>query len=150
MRAIYLSVMIFLLSLLFISCDNKDYVQEEVYCTASPTNDTVVLDYNKSVPVFESCKENLHVAFIQVTDTRCPDDSACTVAGQAHVVLQMDNSFSVTLEPDIIIDTTYKGRSYSFQVVDVLPHPKTTAGVPANQQRAVAIIKRGNIIPTTY
>ncbi len=150
MRAIYLSVMIFMLSLLLISCDNKDYAREEVYCTASPTNDTVVLAYNKTIPVFESCKENLHIAFTQVTDTRCPDDSACTEAGQVHVVLQMDNSFSVILEPDIILDTTYKGRSYSFQVVDVLPHPKTNAGVTASQQRAVAIIKRGNIIPATY
>jgi hypothetical protein len=137
-------------ALTVISCDNKSYVREEVFCAATPSGDTITLDYNKSTPVFASCRENMHVKVTQVNDSRCPVDVTCIWAGKLSVVLQMDSAFTISLEPGIIKDTLYNSRYYSFQLVDVYPKPKANPPVTAGEQKITAIIKSGNNPPKIY
>ena len=136
-----LTFFIFLI-LASVSCDKKSYAQKDVFCTVSTTGDTIVLDYNKTVPVFTPCEQNLHATITGIMDSRCPKDVNCIWAGKLSVVLKIDALFSVTLEQNKVIDTTYNNNHYSFQLIDVLPYPVAQPPTSVNDKKAIVRIMK--------
>ena len=124
------------------SCDRKNYAQKDSLCTASPTGDTVVLEYNKPTTFFTSCKNKMPSTLTTIMDSRCPTDVVCIWAGKVSIILNMDNAFSMFLEPGIQKDTVYNNSSYRFTLVDVIPHPVSQPLTSVNEQKAIISITR--------
>jgi hypothetical protein len=125
-----------------ISCSQKNFVQKESLCTAVATGDTVEFGYNRSITLFEGCKDKIQAIVSQVTDSRCPVDVTCIWAGKVNVLLQFDSDFSLNLEKDKVVDTVYLGRHYSFNLIDVTPRPDSRRQVEPGDRKTIITILR--------
>ena len=135
----------YLLLVLFtglMACNQENYMQKEGFCTALPTNDTVVFGYASPVPVFAGCEKNLQATISRIDDSRCPQGVQCVWAGKAAVTLEMNNGFSINLEKDKLVDTVYAGKHYSFTLVDVTPYPSTQQTGPNDKKVRISIMRR--------
>lgn len=144
MKNIYnLLPLFFALIFVNVSCDKKKYAQKEVFCTASPTGDTVRFDYYKPTRIFENCTENLNPSVSKISDSRCPTDVVCVWAGTVSVDMQMDDTFSIHLDIGKQKDTTYHKSQYSFTLVDVIPYPVSQPPSSDSSRKAIVrIIKQ--------
>ena len=123
-------------------CDKKNYAQKDNLCTASQNGDTVVFAYNKPLTVYASCNKTMQSTLTTIMDSRCPTDVVCVWAGKVSVILNMDNEFTIMLEPGIQKDTLYNNRNYRFTLVDVIPHPLSEPPTSVNDQKAIVSITR--------
>ncbi|MBV9988740.1 MAG: hypothetical protein JO301_13765 [Chitinophagaceae bacterium] len=130
---------------LAVSCSQKNFIRKESLCTAVSTGDTVVFGYNRPVSLFQACRDNIQASISQVTDSRCPEDVTCIWAGKVNALLQLNADFSLNLEKDVVIDTVYMGRHYSFSLVDVTPRANSQKAVePADRKTFVRIVRTKN------
>ena len=126
-------------ALFVMSCDHKNYLHEQGYCTAAANGDTVLMEYDKPVSLFTGCADSLQARVTSITDSRCPEGVTCVWAGKLDVVLQM-GSLVLNLEKDKVVDTAYLDNHYSFNLVNAYPLP-TQAEVRPQQTVKINIIR---------
>jgi hypothetical protein len=122
------------------SCDRKNYVQQDMNCTASPTGDMVELVYNTPATVFGSCSSSIQSTLTSIDDSRCPVDVNCVWAGKVSVLINLNSEFNIMLEPGKQKDTVYNNTGYSFTLVDVVPRPRSQPPTSINEQKAIVRI----------
>jgi hypothetical protein len=88
--------------------------------------------------------QSLKVEFVQVTaDSRCPMNARCVDAGEAKVLLGVylpgSAAQSLTLSTRPGSHTAQVG-AYQIELVDVLPYPEDTNGIPAGAYVATLIV----------
>ncbi|MCW3087340.1 MAG: hypothetical protein JWQ78_726 [Sediminibacterium sp.] len=124
------------------SCGGKNFARNELYCTATPAGDTVLLEYNKPIKIFSTCTKSLESTLTTINDSRCPTDVVCVWAGKVDVIVSINNEFSVLLETGMPKDTIYNAAHYRFTLIDVSPYPKADPPTRVTEQKAAVIITR--------
>lgn len=136
MKALFIATVA---ALMMASCGSSIYSEKTEPCTTSVTGDTITLAYQKPVPIFAKCADNLAATIVDVKDSRCPKGVQCIWAGTASVKLQLGEKFNIDLELGKQFDTTYNQQVYSFLLVDVFPYP--TAGTTNPQSNTTALLR---------
>lgn len=137
------SCLLLLATLVLFACGKKNYAEGSEPCTTSATGDTVVLSYQQPLRIFEKCYDSLTASITKITDSRCPKDVQCVWAGTVHVLLRLDENFTLNLEIGKQIDTTYNQRRFSFTLIDVTPYPVASANTlsPEESKAMIRMIK---------
>jgi hypothetical protein len=133
-------ILLIILTATLFSCGQHIYSEKLEPCTTSVTGDTIVLSYQKPMPVFQKCYDKLDASVSSINDSRCPVGVQCVWAGKVSIVLLMGNDFTIALEAGKQVDTTYNQKKFSFTLIDVLPHPAPETPNPAPDAKAIVRI----------
>lgn len=117
-------------------------------CAAStatvPLDDTVTLEPGRAVRVTDV---PARITFVSVrADSRCPADVTCVWAGNAEVVLKVEDD-RLPDDTIIVLNTGVEPRSgrvgdLRIELLDVAPDTRSSSPVPASRYRASIILRR--------
>lgn len=122
----------FFVTLLFVSCNNKDL------------SDTFKIGFNEEFQqgtINQSDDNLLKFSITEINDSRCPRDVVCIWKGKADVKIEIESP----LKGNVIL-STYDNPidtfdTYSFELIDVSPYPISTQTVELENYKVTLKIK---------
>lgn len=123
-----------------VACDKKEDAMPQVQSTSS------IISSQKETAVRTS-GENLKVKLVSVSDSRCPADVVCIVAGNADLTFNISDGTNQTEvraiyssfdESISLQEFKLGGQTYSLKVSQVLPYPDTSK-TPALEDYEVSV-----------
>lgn len=134
------SILLGLICLAVAACDKKE--------DAAPQPDlkSTVVSYQKPSEL-KTNGPDLNVQLLEVTDSRCPSNAVCIVAGSADVKFKISDGTNET-DVQVVFSSVNKkvsqqefklgGQTYNLVVTEVLPYPETSKS-PSLEEYKVAV-----------